>query len=66
MLGHSTISQLPISTSSVIIEVIVDGKPQIWVLTHKNNQWTIRELKDTWVVNQWYKNNWSRYGHKIM
>ena len=51
MLGHSTISQLPISTSYVIIEVIVDGKPLIWVLTHKNNQWTIRELKDTWVVN---------------
>lgn len=51
MLGHAAISELPISTSSVIIEVIVDGKPLIWVLTHKNNQWTVRELKDTWVVN---------------
>ena len=42
-------------------EIIVDGKPLVWVLTRKNNKWTIRELKDTWVVkakgNKWYKNN---------
>ena len=61
MLGHTAISQVPISTSSVIIEIIVDGKPLIWVLTQKNNKWTIRELKDTWIVNakgnKWYKNN---------
>jgi hypothetical protein len=61
MLGHTAISQVPISTSSVIVEIIVDGKPLVWVLTRKNNKWTVRELKDTWVVkakgNKWYKNN---------
>ena len=62
MLGHTAISQVPISTSSsVIVEIIVDGKPLVWVLTRKNNKWTVRELKDTWVVkakgNNWYKNN---------
>ena len=62
MLGHTAISQVPMSTSSsVIVEIIVDGKPLIWVLTRKNNKWTVRELKDTWVVkakgNKWYKNN---------
>jgi len=62
MLGHTAISQVPMSTSSsVIVEIIVDGKPLVWVLTRKNNKWTVRELKDTWVVkakgNKWYKNN---------
>ena len=61
MLGHTAISQVPMSASATIIEIIVDGKPLVWVLTHKNNKWTIRELKDTWVVNakgnKWYKNN---------
>ena len=62
MLGHTTISQVPMSTSSsVIVEIIADGKPLVWVLTRKNNKWTVRELKDTWVVkakgNKWYKNN---------
>ena len=62
MLGHTTISQVPMSrSSSVIVEIIVDGKPLVWVLTRKNNKWTVRELKDTWVVkakgNKWYKNN---------
>ena len=62
MLGHTAISQVPMSTSSsVIVEIIVVGKPLVWVLTRKNNKWTVRELKDTWVVkakgNKWYKNN---------
>ena len=62
MLGHSAVSQLPLSTSTVaVVEVIIDGKPLVWVLSHKNNEWCISEFKDTWVVksrsNKWYKNN---------
>jgi hypothetical protein len=53
MLGHSAISQLPISTSSTaIVEIIVGGKPLIWVLTKKDNKWQAQLLRNQWVINK--------------
>lgn len=51
MLGHSAISQLPISTSTQVFAIIeIQGKPLVWILDRRTNTWQIKELKDEWVV----------------
>ena len=61
MLGHSAISELPISTSvRVVVEVVIGGKPLVWLLTKKTNKWEVKTLQNQWNItktNKWYKNN---------
>lgn len=61
MLGHSAISELPISTSArVVVEVVIGGKPLVWLLTKKTNKWEVKTLQNQWNItktNKWYKNN---------
>ena len=64
MLGHSAISELPISTlPKVIVSIVIGGKPLTWVLTRKSNSWEAKLLENQWIITkrkQWSVNNRSK------